>query len=84
MDVRACGGKVKGVKTPIGILPAEGELDLKGLESWPQDRIAELLKVDVEAWKNEIPSVEQFFAQFGSRLPERLKKQLAALKARLG
>jgi len=77
-------GKAKGVKTPIGILPAEGELDLKGLESWPQDRIAELLKVDVEAWKNEIPSVEQFFAQFGSRLPERLKKQLAALKARLG
>ncbi|VFU15997.1 hypothetical protein SCFA_490001 [anaerobic digester metagenome] len=37
-----------------------------------------------DAWKAEIPSLEEHFAQFGRRLPARMKKQLDELKARLG
>jgi phosphoenolpyruvate carboxykinase (GTP) len=42
-----------------------------------------LLKVDANTWKAEIPDIEKFFAQFGNRLPDRLKKQLQDLAQRL-
>jgi len=76
-------GKAKAVKTPIGLLPTADGLDMRGLNISEQD-IEELLSVDMKAWKVEIPNIEKHFAQFGDRLPERLKKQLEALKERLG
>lgn len=76
-------GKADAVKTPIGLLPTAAGLDMKGLSIDEQD-IKALLKVDIEAWKAEIPDIEKHFAQFGDRLPERLKKQFEALKSRLG
>ena len=69
-------------QTPIGFLPNEGDLDLTGL-AIPQDNITELTRVDTAAWKAEVPDIEKHFAQFGDRLPERLKKQLVELEARL-
>jgi phosphoenolpyruvate carboxykinase (GTP) len=76
-------GAVEAEKTPIGLLPKEGDLDTTGLELSPQE-MKELLQIDVEAWKNELPDIEQHFAQFGTRLPERLKKQLEEFRNRLG
>ncbi len=76
-------GKVGAQKTPIGLLPVEGDVDLAGLEI-PLEDMQELLRVDVDAWKAEIPDIEQHFAQFGDRLPKRLKRQLQELKTRLG
>ena len=75
-------GKVDAVKTPIGLLPAIADLDMKGLSISEQD-IKALLKVDIDAWRMEIPDIEKHFAQFGDRLPDRLKKQFEALKGRL-
>jgi phosphoenolpyruvate carboxykinase (GTP) len=76
-------GKVGARKTAIGMLPEEKDLDLNGLKIAPEN-MQELLKVDVDAWKAEIASLEEHFAQFGDRLPARMKEQLDALKARLG
>ena len=76
-------GKVDAVKTPIGLLPAIADIDMKGFSISEQD-IKALLKVDIDAWKAEIPDIEKHFAQFGDRLPARLKKQFEALKSRLG
>ena len=76
-------GKLGARETPIGLLPHEGDLDLAGLDL-PSQNLAELLKVDVAAWRAEVPDIEQYFAQFGDRLPQRLRRQLAALKQRLG
>ncbi len=76
-------GKVEGRRTPIGILPKDGELDLKGL-SIPAPDLAELMKVDAAAWKVELPDIDKHFKQFGERLPARLNAQLKALKERLG
>lgn len=76
-------GKVQGRKTAIGILPAEGELDLTGLEL-PDGDLEELLKVDNAVWRNEVADIEAFFAKFGKRLPERMTQQLDGLKKRLG
>ncbi|HDQ03895.1 MAG TPA: phosphoenolpyruvate carboxykinase (GTP) [Deltaproteobacteria bacterium] len=75
-------GKVDAVKTPIGLLPKKEDLDLKGL-SVPAADMEELLKVDVAAWKAEIPDIEKHFEKFGDRLPARMKKQLEELKKRL-
>ncbi len=75
-------GKVDAVKTPIGLLPAIADIDMKGFSISEQD-IKALLKVDIDAWKAEIPDIEKHFAQFGDRLPARLKKQFEALKSRL-
>lgn len=75
--------KVGARETPIGLLPDEKDLDLSGLEI-TKESMAELLKVDVDAWREEVPSIEKYFAQFGARLPERMRKELEALKRRLG
>ncbi len=76
-------GKAGARKTAIGLEPEDGGLDLTNL-SIPAENMKELLAVDQDAWKAEIPSLEQHFAQFGDRLPERVKKQLDELRERLG
>ena len=76
-------GKAGAVETPIGLMPKEGDLDLTGLAVSAAD-LKELLRVDANAWKNELSDIEKHFGQFGNRLPERLRKQLNDLGKRLG
>jgi len=76
-------GKVEAVDTPIGRMPRPQDLDLSGL-SIPEADLKELLRVDTQAWKNELPDIARHFAQFGDRLPARLQKQLDELAQRLG
>ncbi|MCX6003292.1 MAG: phosphoenolpyruvate carboxykinase (GTP) [Chloroflexi bacterium] len=76
-------GKAGAKKTSIGYLPNESDLDLRGLNI-PQKNLRELLRVDAEVWKAEIPKMEEFLSQFGERLPKRLRNQFDELKSRLG
>ncbi len=76
-------GKAGARETPIGLVPREEDLDLNGLSMPPQD-LAELLKVDREAFRSEVPDIETHFKQFGERLPARLNAQLKGLVERLG
>jgi phosphoenolpyruvate carboxykinase (GTP) len=76
-------GKIGARATPIGFLPGEGDLDLSGLDV-PPENIQELLRVDVPAWRREVTDIEKHFAQFGDRLPKRLRNQLLELETRLG
>jgi len=76
-------GRAGATETPIGLIPAVDDLDLKGLDI-PATDMRELLSVDSAAWKSEIPDIEKHFAQFGDRLPERMKKQLDEMSKRLG
>ncbi|MCX8036514.1 MAG: phosphoenolpyruvate carboxykinase (GTP) [Candidatus Sumerlaeia bacterium] len=69
-------------ETPIGRLPADGALDLRGLDIASED-LKELLRVDKEAWIRELDSIREHFAQFGDRLPQRLWVQLQKLEQRL-
>jgi phosphoenolpyruvate carboxykinase (GTP) len=75
-------GKAAAKETPIGWLPADGALDLTGLDI-PAEDLEALLHVDADAYRNEIADIEAHFARFGDRLPERLHKQLEAFKQRL-
>ncbi len=77
-----CNGTAKAKETEIGNLPADGALDLSGLDIPVEDQKA-LFGVDKEGWKAVIPQIEQHFAKFGAKLPAELNKQLDELKARL-
>jgi phosphoenolpyruvate carboxykinase (GTP) len=76
-------GEAAAEETPIGYVPAEGALDLDGLDITPE-RIAEALAVDPEEWKAELPLIEEWFAKIGDKTPSTLLTELDALRARLG
>ncbi len=80
--VERCDGAAAAVETPIGRLPAEGSLDVGGLNI-PPDRLKRLMSVDVDAWLAEIPLIREHFAKFGDRLPAGLSQETDALEARL-
>jgi phosphoenolpyruvate carboxykinase (GTP) len=76
-------GKIGAKRTPIGMMPEDGDLDLAGLDI-PAENIKELMDVDLNAWRAELRDIERHFAMFGNRLPGRLGKQLEELRTRLG
>jgi phosphoenolpyruvate carboxykinase (GTP) len=80
---RRCAGEGRTVETPIGLVPAEGEIDTGGL-SISDDEMRQLLTVDPEALRAQLPQFEAFLAQFGDRLPREVADQLERLKRRLG
>jgi len=77
-----CDGTAKAVDSPIGKVPAEGALDTKGLKL-AAEQLKELLRVDTEGWKAELPLIKEHFATFGAKMPKGLKDELAALEQRL-
>ena len=80
---RRCDGEAKAEETPIGLLPAPGDLDTTRLEISAED-LAELLRVDGPTILAEMPQFEEHYARFGDRLPAELAAQLATLGERLG
>ena len=76
-------GKVGAVETPVGYVPNPGDLDVSGLKI-SEVEMAELLRIDVEGWKSEVPEIEEYLNTAGSRLPARMTTQLAKLKKRIG
>ncbi len=78
-----CEGTAKQQETPIGNLPAAGEIDLSGLDDVSRDDLAELLRVDIEGWRAEASGVREYYGEFGSHMPRELFDQLDALEARL-
>jgi phosphoenolpyruvate carboxykinase (GTP) len=79
---RRCDGEGETVETPIGLVPAEGELALDGADV-SDAQMRELLTVDGDGVREQLVQVEEFLAQFGDRLPAEIRGQLAALKRRL-
>ncbi len=79
-----CAGTAVANETAIGFLPTADSIDITGLEGEVSAAdLDELLKVDVEGWKNELAMIKEHYAKFGDRLPQELVKQLEALEARL-
>jgi len=61
-------GEVSGQQTPVGILPTEEELDLRGMALRPGD-LDRLLTIDTARWRQEMAHREEHLAQFAD-LPE--------------
>ena len=75
-------GTGRAVETPIGLMPPLEALDTTSLDVERRD-LEELLRVDVQGWKSELPTIEEHYAKFGNRLPKELRTELEALKKRL-
>jgi phosphoenolpyruvate carboxykinase (GTP) len=77
--------RVKGIapakETPIGLMPIYNDLHLDGLDI-PQSTFDRLFEVNHDEWQKEIKGIEQFYGQFGDRLPQELTKYLRELKKR--
>ena len=70
-------------KTPIGYIPAEGSLDLKGLDM-KQEAVKELFSVDKDFWNKEHDAIKEYLDEnVNDSTPEEIYKQLADLKRRL-
>jgi phosphoenolpyruvate carboxykinase (GTP) len=80
---RRVSGEGETVESPIGLLPAEGEIDTSGLEISAEE-MRELLSVDPELYRQQIPQVREHLDRFGDRLPAEIEAQLEALEQRLG
>ncbi|MBK6872643.1 MAG: phosphoenolpyruvate carboxykinase (GTP) [Kineosporiaceae bacterium] len=76
-------GTADAVETPIGMVPAHGSLDVSGLDISEAD-VDEVTSVDAEAWRNEVPLIEEWFAKIGPKTPSTLLDELDSLKTRLG
>ena len=79
---RRCDDAVEARDTPIGRVPTPGSLNTEGLDM-PEDELEQILAVDPEQWKAEIPPIREFFDEFGDRLPPEVAAQLDALEERL-
>ncbi len=75
-------GKVKGTETPIGAIPTPAELNLDGCEVSKAD-LDRLLHVDVERWRRELVSREEYLSQFPG-LPEEIWEAHRRMAAALG
>ncbi|MEE0868074.1 MAG: phosphoenolpyruvate carboxykinase (GTP) [Clostridia bacterium] len=75
-----CAGTADAVESPIGYLPKD--IDTTDLDI-SEETLKELLSVDKEVWQKEIAGIEEYFAQFGDRLPEEIKEELDKLKANI-
>jgi len=80
---RRCDGEGETIETPIGLVPAEGQLDTEGLDI-SVDQMAELLRVDPKLLNEQLPQVKEHLARFGDRLPDEVQAQLDALERRVG
>lgn len=80
--LRTISGEAEGKELPIGVVPAAGELNLDGVEVSDADLDA-LFAVDRASWLAECDLTEEFFAQFGDKVPAALYSQLSALRTRL-
>jgi phosphoenolpyruvate carboxykinase (GTP) len=79
---RRCAGDAEAHETPIGLVPAPGDLYTGGLNV-PAADLEAVLTVDPDQLREQLPQIEEHLAIFGDRLPEEVVAQLEALKQRL-
>ncbi|MEI6710308.1 MAG: phosphoenolpyruvate carboxykinase (GTP) [Actinomycetota bacterium] len=75
-------GRGEAIDTAIGYVPTQGAIDIEGL-SVSADDMAELLAVNHDDWRAEVPLIREHLAQFKSRTPERLNQLVNELESAL-
>ena len=76
-------GTADAVETPIGLLPADGSLDVDGLDI-PDEDLAEVVGYKEQEWRDEVPRIGRWFDTFGWRLPREMVDELVNLEIALG
>ena len=79
---RRCDGAGEAEETPLGLVPAEGDLNTEGLDIDPAE-LATVLDTDLEGLRKQLPQVKEHLATFGDKLPDPIRKHMEALEQRL-
>ena len=80
--LKRCDGEVDAKETAIGYVPFAKDINIEGLDI-TEETVEELVTVDNATWVEEAKGIEEFYAQFGDKLPSELKENLETLKANL-
>jgi phosphoenolpyruvate carboxykinase (GTP) len=78
-----CNGQGETAETPIGLVPVEGAIETAGADV-TAEQMRELLTVDPELVREQLPQVREFLDKFSDDLPDEIRGQLEGLKQRLG
>lgn len=79
---RRCDGEADAIKTPIGNVPAPGALNTDGLDI-TDDQLAELLSVNPQQIRDELPQIREHLEKFADHLPKAIHDQLNTLERTL-
>jgi len=66
----------------VGKIPAPGSLNVQGIDV-TNAQLEKLFEIDKDMWMSECDLTEEYFEQFGERVPDQLIDQLAQLRDRL-
>jgi phosphoenolpyruvate carboxykinase (GTP) len=80
--LRRVNGEIGALDGLSGHIPEPGDLNLEGLDI-SELQLAELFELDPDAWDREAALTEEYFAQFGDKVPEALHQQLWYLRERI-
>jgi len=80
--VERLDGDGEALDTPIGRVPSTDAIDVSGLDL-DEATLAQLLRVDPESWRAELPQLAEHYRGLGERVPATLHDQLDALEKRL-
>jgi phosphoenolpyruvate carboxykinase (GTP) len=75
-------GELGAAETPLGYLPHAADIDVTGLPVTPA-ALQELFAVDRDGWTEAVAGQQEFFRQFGARLPSTMWQESVALARRL-
>ena len=81
--VERCQGRARGVETPLGVMPRYEDLNWQGLDSMTPAQYAELTRIDLASWQDELKSHDQLFERLGQRLPGALDARRGRMHERL-
>ena len=81
--VGRCHDLVKGMETPLGIIPAFEDLNWRGLEKFTREQYQEISRVDGGAWKDEVASHDELLGKLGAQLPRELEQRRTQLHQKL-
>ena len=88
--IKRCEGAVDAEETAIGFVPKAEDICLEDLHydisparKFDIFALRELLTIDKDAWKADLPSIEEFYGTIGDRLPRELRQNLDILEKNL-
>lgn len=80
--VRRAAGEVEAIDGVTGRYPKFEDFNLEGLDI-DEAQWAKLFEIDPAAWSAEMDDTEEYFSQFGDKLPAAITEQLAKFRARI-
>ncbi len=76
-------GKASAQATALGNVPAHGDLDWRGLESFGADKFAAITAIDKAEWRQELQLHYELVDRLGATVPEEMIKRYDGLGAAL-